>query len=366
MDFSILNEIIKLSKDFSVPYDKETVVDAIVKKFNLSAKRKIFQNKDISIRFSNVKNGGYSNTFLGFRQILENDDKPLIACIIRTNEIEFLIANSTFVTRISHSSKILELLKIRGSVNLSNIIKSFSGYSNEPKNFEELFKLHSEIPQEDNIERVVENTKLIKAKKERFNITDEQQKIILGNIQFIKNIEEDSDFIKMNNELIKKVEDLKNEILEIAESRNVNIRGNLIEQLITKGKNSHELGDILTIIKNNHIIIIDIKSKLLNSSSAPKAYNIDKLLETISNEKTYFGYLFIGIDDKNNEVKVKLVSFIDKFLINNTKIQHHWSSKNSRGTTQLVGNIKNIFETNFTSEIDLEQSKTFIEMLINL
>ena len=337
MNFSILDKIIKMSKTFTTPYNKQTIVNSIVKKFNLSAKRKVYHNNDIGIRFSNVRNGGYGNTFLGFRQILENDDKPLIACIIRNKGIEFLIANSTFITRISHSSKIFELLKIRGSVNLTNIVKSFSGYSNEPKNFEELFKLHLDIPQQDNIERIFENTKLIKSHKEKAEITDELRKAILKNISFIKDIEKDPEFVRTKNSLIKSVENAKTEILKIAKTQNVNIRGNLIEQLITKGKNSHELGDILTTINNDQTMIIDLKSKLLNSSSAPKAYNIDKLLDTLSKDKVYFGYLFIGIDNKKNEVKTNLVSFIDNALINNTKIQHHWSSKNSRGTTQLVG-----------------------------
>jgi Ethanolamine utilization protein EutJ (predicted chaperonin) len=34
MDFSIIDEIIKMSKSFSVPYNKQTIVDSIVKKFN--------------------------------------------------------------------------------------------------------------------------------------------------------------------------------------------------------------------------------------------------------------------------------------------------------------------------------------------
>lgn len=72
------------------------------------------------------------------------------------------------------------------------------------------------------------------------------------------------------------------------------------------------------------------------------------------------------MDDKSNEVKVNLVNFIDKFLITNTKIQHHWSGKNSRGTAQLTDNIKNVFAKDFQNEIDSEQSKTFIDKLINL
>jgi len=365
MDFSILDEIIEMSKSFATPYNKQNIVDSIVKKFNLSKTRKVYYNDKLSIRFSSAKNG-YSNTFLGFQKILDNDSKPLVACIIRKDKIEFLLANATFINCVSHSSKNLSVDNIRGSANLSNIIREFSELTNEPNNFPKLFELHSEILQKDNIERIVENTLHIKAKGERFNPNEAQLKIIRESPNVIKEIELDSEFIEMKEELFQKVNELKNEILKTSAIDNVNLRGNAIEQLITEDENSHELGDIFEIINDNCSIIIDVKSKLLNFSSAPKAYNIDKLLEAISNEKTYFGYLFIGVDDKSNEVKVNLVSFIDKFLITNTKIQHHWSGKNSRGTAQLTDNIKNVFAKDFQNEIDSEQSKTFIDKLINL
>lgn len=365
MDFSILDEIIEMSKTFTTPYSKQTIVDSIVKKIKLSKSRKVYYNNKISIRFSSAKSG-YSNTFLGFQKILDNDSKPLVACIIRANSIEFLLANSTFINCISHSSKNLTIDNIKGSANLSNIIREFSELKNEPKNFPKLFELHSEILQKDNIERIVENTIQIKAKGERFSPDESQLEVIRKSPENIKEIEEEIEFIELKEELIQKVKDLKEEILKTSTIDNVNIRGNTIEQLITEDENSHELGDIFEVINDNCSIIIDVKSKLLNYSSAPKAYNIDKLLEAISNDKTYFGYLFIGVDDKSNEVKVRLVSFLDKFLINNTKIQHHWSGKNSRGTAQLTDNIKNVFNDNFKNEIDIKESKAFIEKLIGL
>lgn len=365
MDFSILNEIIEMSRTFTTPFNKQTIVDSIVKKFRLSKSRKLYYNDKISIRFSSAKSG-YSNTFLGFQKILENDLKPLVACIIRTNSIEFLLANSTFINCISHSSKNLKFDNIKGSANLSNIIREFSELKNEPKNFPKLFELHSEILQKDNIERIVENTLQIKAKGERFSPDESQLEVIRKSPEYINEIEEETEFIELEEELIQKVKDLKDEILKTSSIDNVNIRGNTIEQLITEDENSHELGDIFEVINDNCSIIIDVKSKLLNYSSAPKAYNIDKLLEAISIDKTYFGYLFVGVDDKGNEVKVKLVSFLDKFLISNTKIQHHWSGKNSRGTAQLTDNIKYVFDANFKNEIDINESKAFIEKLIGL
>ncbi len=365
MDFSILDGIIEMSKTFTSPYNKQSIVDSIVKKFKLSKSRKVYFNDKISIRFSSAKSG-YSNTFLGFQKILDNDSKPLVACIIRVDSIEFLLSNATFINCISHSSKNLSIDNIKGSANLSNIIREFSELKIKPKNFPKLFEMHSEILQKDNIERIVENTLQIKAKGERFSPDESQLEIIRKSPENIKEIEEETEFIELKEELIQKVIDLKEEILKTSSIDNVNIRGNTIEQLITEDENSHELGDIFEVINDNCSIIIDVKSKLLNYSSAPKAYNIDKLLEAISNDKTYFGYLFIGVDDKSNEVKVSLVSFLDKFLITNTKIQHHWSGKNSRGTAQLTDNIKNVFNEKFKNEIDIKESKAFVEKLIGL
>ena len=365
MDFSIIDMIIEDSKSFTKPFDKQKIVDYIESKYNLKKERKLYFSGKLSLRFSSSKSG-YSNTFLGLKKILDNDSKPIIACIVREKEIEFLIANSTFINCISHSSKLLNIKNIKGSANLSNIIKEFSEMKNEPSNFNKLFELHNCIPQKDNIERIIESTQRIKAKGKKYNPSESQLKIIHKVVPFIKQFEDAKEFIKFKESLIDKVHDLRTEILETSKINNVNIRGNIIEQLLTKGMNSHDLGDIYQIINNDITIIIDIKSKLLNKSSAPAAYNIDKLLEAISVEKTYFGYLIIGIDYSEKAVKAKLVSFIDELLIDNTKIQHHWSGRNSRGTTQLNDNIKNIFLDSFESNIDIKKAEEFIDTLINL
>lgn len=364
MDFSILDKIVELSKSLQKPFQKQQIVDQIEKEFKLSKDRKLYFTDELAIRFSDAKTG-YSNTFIGFQKILDHDDKPLISCIIRKENLEFLLANSTFINCISHSSKELTGKHIRGSANLSNIIKEFSDLKNEPKNFDELFKLHSEVPQVDNIERIVEATKNIVGHVRKFVPSDNQLKIIYEASQFIKDLEKNQLFINLQDELVNRVERLKNEILSTSKIDNVNLRGNKIEKLVTSGANAHDLGDILKQVENNKIII-DVKSKLLSYSSAPKAYNIDKLLNELSKGKTYFGYLFIGVNDQSNEVKARLVSFIDKMLIENTRIQHHWSGQNSRGTAQLNDNIKQVFDEEFMSEINLEKANEFLKKLIEL
>lgn len=363
MDFFILDKIIELSKSFQKPFQKQLIVDKIEQEFCLLKDRKLYFNDNLALRFSDAKTG-YSNTFLGFQKILDHDEKPLIACIIRNDHLEFLLANSTFINCISHSSKNLTDKHIRGSANLSNIIREFSSVKNEQKNFAKLFEMHKEVPQKDNIERIVEATKNIIGQVQKFEPSKDQIQKIYDSVKFIQEFEKQTEFKSFENELVQRVGKLKDSILATSKIDNVNLRGNKIENLVTSGANSHDLGDILKTIDNNNVII-DVKSKLLNYSSAPKAYNIDKLLKELSQGKTYFGYLFIGVDDRTNEVKVKLVSFLDKMLIENTKIQHHWSGLNSRGTAQLNDNIKVVFDENFTSEIDLDKAKEFLKILLD-
>ncbi len=364
MNFTLLDKILELSKSFQIPFQKQLIVDKIEQEFRLSKDRKLYFNNDLSIRFS-FAYSGYSNTFLSFQKILDYDSKPLIACIIRRSSLEFLLANSTFINCISHSSKVLSASHIRGSANLSNIIYVFSSLKNEQRNFDKLFQMHKEVSQKDNIERIVEATINIIGSVQKFVPTANQLQKIYSSIELIKEIEGKTDFINFKNELIDRVKNLKERILATASIDNVNLRGNRIENLVTSGANAHDLGDILKIIFG-YDIIIDVKSKLLNSSSAPKAYNVDKLLKALSNGKTYFGYLFIGVDDKRNEVKVRLVNFLDQHLIDNTQIQHHWSGQSSRGTAQLSDNIKRVLDDNFQNRIDLEQAKDFLKKLVEL
>lgn len=365
MDFSFIDKIIEISNTINKPFSKQILVEKVVTELKLTKERKLYCHKKYSLRFSSAKSG-YSNTFLGFQKILDHDDKPLVACIVRLDKLEFLLANSSLINCISHSSKNLTIDNIKGSANLSNIIKELSDLTNAPNNFQELFKVHKEVPQVDNIERIVEATQNIKGHIEKISLNDEQLKNIYASPGFIKEIEKDEEFLEIKNELMAKVAELKNEIINKSKTDNVNLRGNEIEQLITEGENGHDLGDIYEIINEENKIIIDVKSKLLNDSSAPKAYNVDKLLYELGNGKTYFGYLFIGVDNKTSEVKSNLVSFLDKSLLENTKIQHHWSGQNSRGTAQLNDKIKTVFDENFKSEIDLEKSKAFLQRLVAL
>ena len=98
-------------------------------------------------------------------------------------------------------------------------------------------------------------------------------------------------------------------------------------------------------------------------NSNPKAYNIDKLLKFLSINKTIFMFYFIDIEF-NEAINTYLVSMFDERIIKNTRIQHHWAGRNTRGVTQLEGKVINDIIKYSGNIIDLNNSKKFIEFLV--
>ncbi len=63
-----------------------------------------------------------------------------------------MLANTTFLKKISHSSKELRLDNIKGSFNGGDIMTEIASLKNEPPAFESLFAYHSGLPFQDNLE----------------------------------------------------------------------------------------------------------------------------------------------------------------------------------------------------------------------
>ena len=91
MDFSILDSISEASKKFEIPFQKQVILSYLERELGLIKNKKVLYSRDLVLRFSSSKKG-YSNTFLSFQRIIDYDEKPLIACIIRNDSIEFLLA----------------------------------------------------------------------------------------------------------------------------------------------------------------------------------------------------------------------------------------------------------------------------------
>ena len=166
---------------------------------------------------------------------------------------------------------------------------------------------------------------------------------------------------------------------------NVNMRGRVIEYLITddgstlKDKiiNALHSGSPLPTFKTDdklgdysksypsYITETDIKTKVLFLDSNPKAYNIDKLLEFLSTQKSVYMIYLLGIDENKNIV-ARLVSSFDDRLVGATNLQQHWVGRNSRGVVQFNGKaLVSILEQGSESRINHTEAQAFLKQLID-
>jgi len=289
----------------------------------------------------------------------------MLICIVRQDRLDFLLSNATFLKKISHSSHNLRVDNIRGSFLGHDIMDEYEGTPNRPEYFDKLMSIHSEFTWKENLARLVEATDAIEARAIKFAPTSAGLKIILDaptraaaalNLPRIAQIE---------RELTAKVERHRGELLKNAKQDNVNLRGNSIEQLITGQSNAHGLGDLTYDLPDNGALIVDIKSKLLGLASAPKAYNIDKMLDALSRPGSVFCFYFIQIDASRERISSRLVSIFDPVVLSVTGTQKHWSGRESRGATQL-GDFSKIFDAGYRPSVDLQGAKVFLTKLIEL
>jgi len=99
--------------------------------------------------------------------------------------------------------------------------------------------------------------------------------------------------------------------------------------------------------------------------SNPKAYNIDKMLEFLSKEKSIFMFYFIGIEP-NKIIVQTLISMFQKELLASTILLKHWAGRNSRGVTQLEGEKIHQLILSANNDIDISGSHSFLEKMIDL
>ena len=99
--------------------------------------------------------------------------------VVRQDRVDFLLANTSFLKKISHSSLQLRVDNIKGSFNGTDIMNEYEGIANTPENFEALFALHSAFTWEENVERLVEATNAIVGRDNRFQPSPADVAIIM-------------------------------------------------------------------------------------------------------------------------------------------------------------------------------------------
>jgi hypothetical protein len=100
-------------------------------------------------------------------------------------------------------------------------------------------------------------------------------------------------------------------------------------------------------------------------SSNPKAYNLDKMLEFLTGDRSVFMFYFVGVDP-GKIVSTVLVSMFQRKLLRSTILLRHWSGRNSRGVTQFEGKTINDLIVTPESAIDENESIEFLRRVIAL
>jgi len=359
--------------------DKFALANQVKEKFGLIKDRSVYYCEDFAIRFCKAKSPNFSNTVLALSVLQKYDNMPFIVCLVTPKENYLLLANSTFLKKISHSSQELRVDNIKGSFNGSDILRDFEGFPNSPENFEFLFTSHENYSFNENLFRLVDATHNIQPTGKRFEPNDQERENILESVQRAKSFLASCYYDDLNGDLATRVNSASSEIVIAALIPNVNLRGRIIEYLITS--NGDRLKDALVNALQNKAPLpeiftsdelgdyekkfdayytkTDIKTKILFLSSNPKGYNIDKLLSFLALDKSVYLIYIVAIDE-NSEISTRLCSMFNVQLLKGTRVISHWAGRNSRGVTQFDGKVLEEIVSDFDREIDEEASRQFI------
>ncbi len=373
-----------------VVYDNDGINDkarlsAVVKSaFSLTKDRSVYYCENFAIRFCKTRGSSFSNTVLSLSALQKYDDRPFIVCAVSPIKNFLFLANTTCLKKISHSSHELRTDNIKGSFNGSDIFRSISEIENRPEGFEELFLIHQNFSFEENLLRLVENTAGIVPTGSRFEPCQMESETIFDAPKRTVNFTNSVDYDTLNQELADRVSSVKWAILTAAYIENVNIRGRIIEYLITADEEGKK--PLLEALLNNEVLPeirtanqlgdysrsfplfdteTDIKTKVMFLSSAPKAYNIDKFLQFISSMKSVYMIYVVAVD-KTQSIRTRLCSPFNTQILEGTRILHHWAGRNSRGVTQYTDDCLKQVVNNFDNSIDITKSRNFLNRLLQL
>lgn len=368
--------------------DKSRLADILAAQFGLTKDRSVFYCEEFAIRFSSAAGTSFSNTVLSLSNLKKVDHLPFLVCLVTPSENHVLLANTTMLRKISHSSQQLRADNIKGSFNGSDILRDFEGIQNTPINIERLFDIHSSIGFEGNLVRLVEETNNISPTGHKYAVSDESKVSIMAAPERATRFVASPDAATLKQELDERVDRYRNEIVLAALIENVNVRGRIIEYLIagdddalrqeiicavqsksaSKGipafKTENALGDYQRLF-DNFVTETDVKTKIMILSSNPKAYNLDKILEFLSRDKSVFMFYFVGLDP-TRIVNTVLVSMFQTDLLRSTILLRHWAGRNSRGVSQFEGKKIGELILNPQVDIDAAEARNFLERIIAL
>ena len=178
-----VKELIDCLEQLDGSGSKTHVISAVAEKFGLVKDRTVFYCDEFAVRFSYSSSGSFSNTVLSLSKLQKFDEIPFLVCLVTSESNRVYLANTTFLSKISHSSQTLSMYNIKGSFNGSDILKVYDGIENNRNNIEALFAYHIEFGFEENLQRLVEATNDIVPTGSKFEVTENARKMILCSVQ---------------------------------------------------------------------------------------------------------------------------------------------------------------------------------------
>lgn len=364
--------------------NKHLAQSATQARFSLQKDRSVYHCDEFAVRFCYSKNGSFSNVVLSLSALRKYDHKPFFVVLVNGNrENELFLANTTLLNKISHSSQQLSVDNIRGSFLGSNIIKDYDGIPNDAGHVEQLFAIHQGYTWQENIVRLVEATSGIKPVKARFSPDERQTGNIFSSVSRARAFVASPDYEALKADLDERVRRCSQSIWSASQIENVNIRGRLIEYLITSGDTDFLVGadwqdDRLPVYDTRNGLgdyvrtfdsckaYTDIKTKIMFLGSSPKAYNIDKFLEIMSEDDSVFLFYLVGLGEQG-VTNCVLASVYDRRLVDAAVFQHHWAGRGTRGAVQFDGSkISAVINTRpFVGQIDEPACKSFLEKMLS-
>lgn len=374
----VIDSLVRFVSEKDGHTDKKTLQDGVQKAFGLVKDRSVYYCEWFAIRFCKAASRSFGNTVLALSALHRYDDRPFLVCLVTPSRNYLMLANATFLRKISHSSQELRRDNIKGSFNGSDIMRVFEGVVNCPENFEFLYSSHENYSFEENLDRLVEATNHIAPTGKRFSPTQAQLEQIHASVDRAISFLQSGEYRVLNEDLNARVQAVKSEIAIAAFIDNVNLRGRIIEYLITAEDDLREtllrclrdrqpLPDIFTADRlgdyrrefDTFVTETDIKTKVLFLSSNPKGYNVDKLLAFLAQEKSVYLVYIVAIDGAG-AIQTRLCSMYNRQLLNTTRIIRHWAGRNSRGVTQYEGKALAQIVENFDGEISPEEAGSFL------
>jgi len=366
--------------------DKARLASLVSEELGLTKDRSVYYCAGYAIRFSSSATRNFGNTVLSLSRLQKYDDRPFIVCVVTPAKNVCLVANTTFLKKISHSSHEFRANNIRGSFNGSDIVRDFVGIENASDNISRLFDIHADIGFDGNLVRLVEATNNISPSGTKFSVADEVRGNILAApsraIRFVAS----SDATTLKAELDEKVARYETEILLAALIESGIVRGRVIEYLIagqdealrqhliaalkagTNGLPPFKTGNALGDYRRKFDAFdteTDVKTKIMILSSNPKAYNLDKMLEFLVSDRSVFMFYFVGIDP-GKIINTVLISMFQKDLLEGTILLRHWAGRNSRGVSQFEGRAINGLIERPNTQIDERKAKDFLVGVLDL